>query len=169
MMRPTHTHTCTQPSFSLGLQKAARKLHSPKPWKQPLSTQPACIESSYQLESPFPKCSWQETLTSFPSPAEDEVVCPLNSHCNAEMGGRAPKDKGAHVWLACVGIWGLVSILGEVFQFWGHSKGKGETEGRGWKKKITITFCNLINFVKSLVIKLLFFLSVLQSFHCRCF
>lgn len=87
------------------------------------------------LALPKYKCSWKETLTSFPSPAEDEVVCSLSSHCNAEMGGRAPEDKGAHVWLACVGIWGLVSILGEVFQFWGHSKGKGETEGRGWKKK----------------------------------
>lgn len=66
------------------------------------------------------KCSWTEILTSFPCPAEDEAVCSLNSHCNAELGGRAPKDKRAQVWLACVGIWGLVSILGEVFEIWGH-------------------------------------------------
>lgn len=50
------------------------------------------------------------------------------------MGGRAPEDEGAHVWLACVGIWGLVSILGEVFEFRGRPKAKIGDRKMGGKK-----------------------------------
>lgn len=118
----THTHACI---FSVFSQSYIHQ--SPGNPFSPINT--PLSHWTMLLACSLPKCrsSWTQTLTSFPFPAEDEVVGSRNSHCNAEMGGRAPKDKGAHVWLACVGIWGASFKFG--WGIWILRALEGQEEG----------------------------------------